>query len=172
MTVALDTMTLIWGLQSVGAKRGNPRQKNLPEMQQRAAILLDMLEDKKEKIVIPSISVSELLIKVEAAEHGNYLAVIQQRFFVPLFDLPAAALAAQLWLKHRALPKDEQITRTTLKADVLIVASAKVAGATKFYSNEAKCRKLASPAGMFAEDLPTRHPHMFRDAELKGELNP
>jgi hypothetical protein len=172
MTVALDTMTLIWGLQSVGAQRGNLRQKNLTEMQLRAVILLDILEEKKEKIMIPSIAVSELLIKVEASQHGGYLAEIQRRFFVPLFDLPASALAAQLWLKHRALPKDEQIARTTLKSDVLIVASAKVAGATKFYSNERKCRKLASLAGMIAEDLPTHHPDMFRDAELKGKLNP
>ena len=105
MIVALDTMTLIWGLQTAGSKRGNPHQQKLTEMQQRAAILLDILEEKKEKIIVPSVTVSELLVKVELAEHGNYLAEMQKRFFIPLFDLAASALAARLWLKHRACLK-------------------------------------------------------------------
>ena len=69
------------------------------------------------------------------------------------------------------MSKDEQIARTTLKADVMIVATAKVAGAAAFYSDESKCRRLADMAGMEGRELPTRHPHMFRDAELKGKLN-
>src|SRR5205807_7599772 len=99
-------------------------------MQQRAVILLDELEEKKERIIIPSIAVSELLIKVPGAGHGKYLAELQKRFFVPLFDLHAAALAATRWQRHRELPKDEQISRQTLKSDVMIVATAKIAGAT------------------------------------------
>jgi predicted nucleic acid-binding protein len=171
MTVALDTMILIWGLQIAGSKRGNPRYQQLTEMQQRAAILLDVLEEKKEEIIVPTVTASELLVKVELAEHGNYLAEMQKRFFLPHFDLAAAALAAELWQKHATLSKDERIARKTLKADVMIVATAKVAGATAFYSHESKCRKLAEMAGMEGRDLPTRHPHMFRDAELKGELD-
>lgn len=128
MMVGLDTMTMIWGLQGIEPQGGNPRQKNLTEMQQRAVILLDMLEEAKEKIAIPSVMVAELLIKVPLVDHFNYLAELQRRFFVPLFDLPASALAATLWLKHKDLPKDEQIGRTTLKSDVMIVATAKIAG--------------------------------------------
>ena len=171
MTVSLDTMTMIWGLQGIEPKGGNPRQKNLTEMQQRSVILLDMLQEANETILVPSIMVAELLVKVEAADQGNYLAELQKRFFIPLFDLPASAFAAKLWLLHRKLPKDEQIARTTLKSDVMIVATAKVAGAAKFYSHDKKCRVLASLAGMEACDLPINHPNMFRDAEIKGTPN-
>jgi predicted nucleic acid-binding protein len=171
MTAALDTMTMIWGLQGIEPRGGNPRQKNLTEMQQRSVILLDMLDEKNETIIVPSVMVAELLVKVEIADQGNYLAELQKRFFIPLFDLPASALAASLWLRHKGLPKDEQITRTTLKSDVMIVATAKVAGASTFYSNDRKCRKLASLAGMEALDLPISHPNLFRDAEIKGTLN-
>lgn len=171
MTVGLDTMTMIWGLQGIEPRGGNPRQRNLTEMQQRAVILLDILEEDKEKIVIPSVMVAELLVKVPLVNHFNYLGELQRRFFVPLFDLPAAALAATLWLKHKDLPKDEQTGRTILKSDVMIVASAKSAGASKFYSNDKKCRKLASLVGMEALDLPMSHPNMFRDAEIKGRAN-
>jgi predicted nucleic acid-binding protein len=169
MTIGLDTMTVIWGLQASDPKGGNSRQADLIEMRQRAAILLDVLETSKETIIIPNIVVSELLIKVELAEHGNFLAELQKRFFIPLFDLRASALAASLWLQHKALPKDEHIARTTLKSDVMIVATAKVAGAAKFYTHDKKVRKLANLAGMMGLDLPTHHPDMFRDAEIKGK---
>ena len=85
-----------------------PAQRNLGEMQRRAAILLELLQEKKETVIIPSIMVSELLVKVEPSKHGTYIAELQKRFFIPLFDLPAAALAASLWLQHRELPKDER----------------------------------------------------------------
>lgn len=130
MTVGLDTMTMIWGLQGIEPRGGNPQQMNLTEMQQRAVILLDILEEQKEKIVVPSVMVAELLVKVDLADHSNYLAELQRRFFIPLFDLPASALAATLWVKHKSLPKAEQMGRTTVKSDVMIVATIKIAGAS------------------------------------------
>jgi predicted nucleic acid-binding protein len=171
MTVALDTNTLIWGLQSADSRGGNPRQKNLKEMQQRSRILLSILEEGGETIIVPTVMVAELLIKVEVASHSRFLATLQGRFFIPPFDLRACALAADLWIRHRGLARDEQIQRTTLKADVLIVATAKVAGAKLIYSNDPKFRKLAESAPIKAEDLPVKHPDMFRDRELRGDPN-
>jgi hypothetical protein len=37
---------------------------------------------------------------------------------------------------------------------LVIVASAKIAGAALFYKNDAKCRRLATEAGTTALDLP------------------
>lgn len=170
MTVAVDTMVLIWGLKSAGARAGNPRQPNLKEMQLRSVILLDMLEEQKETIIVPTVAVAELLVGVEPAKHGDFIAEFQQRFFCPPFDLRASALAAELWLYHRGLPKGEQLQRNVLKSDVMIIATAKAAGATVYYSQERKARALATKVGMRAEELPERHPDMFRDQEIRERV--
>jgi hypothetical protein len=44
---------------------------------------------------------------------------------------------------------------------------AKVAGATDFYSHDVKCRRLATMAGLSAHDLPTNHPNLFVDREIR-----
>src|SRR5262245_58947333 len=67
-------MVMIWGLQGQGAKTGNARQSNLTEMHFRTAILLDMLEAKKEKIIVPTVLVGELLAGIEPQHHGTTAA--------------------------------------------------------------------------------------------------
>ena len=56
-----------------------------------------------------------------------------------------------------------------LKADVLIISSAKVGGASSFYSHDDKCRKLASVAGLMARDLPTHSEDLFVNVEMNRE---
>jgi hypothetical protein len=166
VTVALDTNILIWGIKSKHSRRGNPRQPNLVELQRRSAILLDILDQDKERIIIPTITVAELLIGVDPAAHAEFITELQERFFCPSFDIRACAVAADLWLHHKGLPKSDQLQRAVLSSDVKIIATAKVAGAVKIYSHEPKFRKLASRV-MLAEDLPLRHPDMFKDAEFQ-----
>lgn len=171
MTVSMDTMTLIWGMQGYGAKSGNPLQPDLREMQYRARVLLELLTEAKEEIALASVAVSEFLVGVPPDRHKDFLAEIDKQFRVHPFDLPACALAANLWIQHKQLPKTGQVDRQCLKSDVLIVATAKMAGAAVFYSHDAKCRKLADLAGMKGEPLPARHPQMFRDKEIREEMN-
>jgi predicted nucleic acid-binding protein len=123
-------------------------------MQRRAGVLLTELDEDEQRIIIPNIIVAELLLGVDPADAGKFIAELQNSFFMPTFDLRAALLAASLWQKHRKLPKASQIARSCLKADVMIVATAKVAGATRFYSHDAKARNLAKLAGLDAFDLP------------------
>jgi predicted nucleic acid-binding protein len=168
VSVALDTMILIWGglRRPVGSKSSGA--ENASEMEFRSRVLIRDLEDKDEKIIIPAISVAELLTPLDAQEHGDFIAVLTQRFFCPPFDVRAASLSAQLWQYHRGLPPKEQLQRSVLKADVLIVAVARLAGATTFYSHDAKCRKLAERAGMKAKELPTHSENLFTNSELKN----
>ncbi len=166
MSVTLDTMVLIWG----GLRRPIttiPSSEHTAEMEFRARVLIRDLEVKGEAIIIPAVSVAELLAPLDDHEHGNFMAVLTQRFFCPPFDLPAASLASQLWKYHRDLPPKDQLQRTVLKADVLIVATARVAGASIFYSHDSRCRKLAERAGMKALDLPTHSEDLFTNAEMK-----
>ncbi len=162
MIVALDTMILVWELH----RKPVLAQK---ELQQRTRILLEQLDDDKSTVVVPSIVVAELLIPIKPEKHGDFIAELRRRFLCPPLDLQAASLAAELWQRHRGLPKTEQIKRRTLKSDVLIVATASVAGASIFYSHEAKCRRLARLAQLEAKDLPTHHENLFVDAEMRRD---
>jgi hypothetical protein len=170
MIAALDTMCLIWGLRSPGHRPGNPHQANLAEMQCRARILIDILENNEATIVIPSICVAELLVGVDRTDHANFLAGLHKKqFFCPSFDLPAAELSSVLWLEHRNLDPGEQLSRHVLKADVMIIATAKIAGAETYYSHDPKCRKLANLASMVGEDLPKRHPDAYTNIEIRKQ---
>lgn len=168
----VDTMVLIWGMQE--AQTGPaPAGQDVPEMRRRAEILIEELSDQGERIVVPTVMVAELLAKIEPRKYGDFIATLQERFFCPPLDLRASALAAELWQRHRSLPLDQQLPRIILKADVLIVATARVAGARIFYSHEPKCRKVAELAGMESRDLPVNPGNIFRFAEQeirkKGE---
>ena len=169
MSVALDTMILIWG----GLRQVNPAKGTLSEhdaeMQRQSRILLRDLDEKKETVIVPAVAVAELLVPVDPKEHGKFIAVLTQRFFCPPFDIRAASLAAELWQYNRGLPSGEQVSRTVLKADVLIISSAKVGGASSFYSHDAKCRKLATRAGLKARDLPTHSEDLFVNVEMNRE---
>ena len=81
------------------------------------------------------------------------------------------SLAAKLWLDHRGLPKGEQIERVVLKVDIMIVATAKAAGAKTFFSHEPKVRRLVESAGMQARDLPTHSEDLFIDAKSRRGTN-
>jgi hypothetical protein len=82
-----------------------------------------------------------------------------------VFDLSASALAAELWIRHRGLSKHEQMQRVPLKLDVMVLATAKTAGARLFYSNDRKCRALAKSIGLDARDLPTHSESLLTQAE-------
>lgn len=156
MSSAIDTMILVYaGL----APAKSATAKQFAQLSARAKLLILMLAQKRETIVVPTIVVSELLVPLPQDLHGRFIAEFQKRFICPPFDLHAAEIAAVLWSKHAKLPQDQQYTqRKLLKADVMIVASAKAAGATDFYSHEKACRTLASQV-MQAHDLPKRDPN-------------
>jgi predicted nucleic acid-binding protein len=159
-------MTIIWGLKVSGARRGNPKQPGLSDLRFRARVLLEMLEEEGQAILFSTVSLAEVLVRVDEKMHEQFIATVQQKFYCPPFNLPASALAAKLWLSHRKLAPEDQVTRATLKADVQIIATAAVHGAKRFYTHDKKARKLAEIAGMEELDLPTRHPDMNVDAKF------
>jgi predicted nucleic acid-binding protein len=167
---ALDAMVMIWGLKSQGAKVGNPKQRDLREMRYRARVLLDMLEGEQQAVMFPTIALAEVLVGVDEKMHSQFIDTIQKTFYCPPFTLPASALAAKLWQANHRRPEGERMSRTTIKADVLIIATAAVHGAKRFYSHDKKARTIAELAGMQALDLPLRHHDMHVDAELRKEF--
>lgn len=167
--VAVDTQALIWG----GIRRGIPGIGGLSpadaEKEKRSRFLMHDLDEAKAQIVIPSIVVAELLLPIDPQHHGTFLAVMTQRFRCPPFDLPATSLAASLWQYGHSLPAQEQGKRTVLKADVMIVATAKVHGVRFFYSDDQSCRKLAERAGLVARPLPTHSLNLFVQPDVQEQ---
>src|SRR5207249_6066382 len=113
-----------------------------------------------------------LMAGVDPQKHAKLMAEFDERFFCPPFDIKACPLAAKLWqFEHGlrdiqpGLPKDQRSPRNVLKADTYIIASARLAGASIFYSHEEKCRRLAEVAGMAAKDLPTTSGDWITDWE-------
>jgi predicted nucleic acid-binding protein len=160
-------MILIWGLKKPHYERRGPAGPEVIELRARSMILLDQLAAREETVILPTVAVSEVLAGVESAYHGTFLAELQELFVIQPYDLPAASWAARLWQMHRGLPKEDQIARSVLKSDVMILATAKAAGAAVFFSHEPKVRNLAEMAGMAGRDLPFHHEDMFADQEVR-----
>jgi predicted nucleic acid-binding protein len=171
VSVAIDTMVIIFGLRTARKGRGRAADKAITELRRRANVLISTLAENRETVIVPSIVVAELLAGIPTKDHGNFLSELQERFFIVPFDVRASQVAAQLWQKHRGLPKEAQIARSTLKADAMIVASAFIAGATVFYTHQAKVRNLAELAGMSGRDLPTHSENLFIDAESRKAVD-
>jgi predicted nucleic acid-binding protein len=168
MSTALDTMVLIWAIQHPTHRKKQP-DPAVVELRRRAKILLDILSEEGAQIIIPSVVVGELLAGIEEAHHVEFLSTLQNRFFCPPYDVKASAMAARMWIHHQGMPKEDRLERRVLKADVMVIATAKVAGALRFYSHDAKARRLAKAFGLNALDLPTHHPDMHVEAELRDQ---
>lgn len=175
MIVGIDTMVVIWALPDTAKQGKKPgrlgapanKSQDIDEMRRRAKILLHELSDGGDIVVVPTISVSELLRGIDPQNHGTFLAELKNQFLLPGFDLPTAAYAAVLSQKSSTLPKDDGIARVCIKADIQIVASSKMAGATRFYSHERRVRNLAELADMEAKDLPLHGSGLFTEAEME-----
>jgi hypothetical protein len=166
VTVAIDSMIVIYA--GLAPSKVASRPAELDELSVRSKLLLHQLLRRKATILLPAVAVSELLVPVPTAQRGTLVAALMKSFVCPPFDLEAAAIAADLWSRHREGRKDLQYgSRQVLRADAMIVSSARAAGATEFYTHDRKCRALASLV-MTANDLPT--PHELEDQFLADDI--
>ena len=150
--VAIDSQILVWGI----------RKKGPQERCDQARWLFQELEDEDAQIIVPSVVLAEFLTKVEDANRLAVVSAVSGRFRVVPFDIKAAALAAELFVAGRAARTMKKTgSRNCLKADSMIVASAKVHGARTFYTDDGDCLKLAKRAGIVGERLPKMAPDLF-----------
>lgn len=150
MIVVLDTQILIWG----GIRESENLNGVERELLQRTAWLLDYLEDIRAKIIIPTIVAAELSVPLPAPKRDDFMARLSERFILKPFDVHAASVAADLFASVMADHTSAPATRRVLSADVKIVATAKSARVTKFYSHDRGCLRIAHLAGLDAYDLP------------------
>ena len=149
--VAIDSMTLVWGV----------RKQGTDEQIQRAKWLFEMLEEEKSQIVVPTVAVAEYLTPIPSNDHAAVLAAMRERFLLAPFDVRAASLAAQLFGEGRIVRTvGKPGARKCLRADSLIIATAVTFGARVFYTGDDDCRTMASKV-MEAKGMPTQGPNLF-----------
>jgi predicted nucleic acid-binding protein len=151
MSAGIDAMVVVYA--GIAPSKPETRPADCDDLHLRSKLLLLRLSRDNVVVTLPAIAVSELLVPV--ADKGMLIAALQKRFVCRPFDLPASAIAAELWAKYKSLPQEMQYDqRHVLKADAMIVATAKAGNVTDFYSHDKNCRKMAELAGMKAHDLP------------------
>lgn len=149
--VGIDTHTLVWGVRQVGTANELDRAK----------WLFEELEIAKAQVLIPTVVIAEYLVKADKKTHASIIEAINRRFLIKPFDIECASLAAELFSTGKTTrPSGIPLGREVLRADTLIIATAKVHKAKVFYSDDANCRALANTV-MEARPLPVNSPHLF-----------
>ena len=134
--------------------KGTTLTKDDKEKIKRADWLFRRLEQERAQVVVPTVAVTEYLTPIPKQNHADHLSLISSRCMIAPFDVKAASIAAALFYKGKEQrTKEKTEWRSKLRADCCIVATAKAAGASVFYTNDGKCLKLAREV-MDAYDLP------------------
>ncbi len=153
MIIGIDSMILIYA--DIVPSKPGPKCANFADLRARAKLLFYRATD-KDKFVLPTVVMSELLVPVPKSQRGPLILALQRRFICPPLDIRAASIAAEFGAEYKKRPQDQSYTsRDVVRADALIVASAFAGSASHFCSHDAQCRTLAKLAGMEALDLPT-----------------
>lgn len=169
--VVFDTSVLLLVLDPKAKGPADPAS-GLPVEQaaKRIEHLITVLSNQREKIIIPTPVLSEVLVHAGAAM-GGYLNLLngQSVFRIADFNQKAAieaAIAMQEALLrggHRVDAANPDASRTKIKFDRQIVAIAKAEGAHSIYSDDDDVHSYASRGGLLAYrtidiDLPPDDP--------------
>ncbi|MGH9400720.1 MAG: hypothetical protein ACRD2P_01280 [Terriglobia bacterium] len=137
------------------------RGKLIPEARERAQYLVQVLDEGKTKIIIPTPVLAELLV-IAGSAGPKYLDAINDRscFKIADFDKRAATeVALQIRNAMKTGDKRQGSTSTwaKIKFDRQIVAIGKVEGVTTIYSDDEDVQKYSADSGIEAKgtkDLP------------------
>src|SRR4051794_23710227 len=115
--VSVDSMTLVWGI----------REDGPGDDCQRAKWLLGQFEAHETQVILSTVALAEYLTPADPAAHPGMIAELDRRFIIVPLDRDCAALAAELWRIGQAQrPKNIPGGRAILRADTMVVATAKV----------------------------------------------
>ena len=129
--ICLDTQPVLWGIQAF-ASEGQEAMIN------RTRAFLKDISEKGEQIIIPSPVVLESLLTLSDEEIEKQQELLQSRFFIASFDLPASVEAASLLNNREVIQnlRDSGARREHIKIDAQIASIAIVNGAEKIISHD------------------------------------
>lgn len=140
--VCLDTHILIWGVQKTSRQ---PQS----EMILQTTKLLKYLDDHQIKAIIPAVVLSEFLMAIPAPHLETYLTQMTKKFLIAPYDAMAAVEFAKIWQAKQAAHtiqslKNEEFSKSHLKVDTMIIATALTQNASCIYSHDPGLKKFAS----------------------------
>lgn len=144
--VAVDSMTLVWGI----------REQGTEEQCNRAKWLLSKFTARKTQVIVSAMVLSEYLTAIDPVNHAAVLVPMGKRFLLRSVTPECSPIAASLFqLGSQMRVKGAAGGRAILRADTLVIAAAKIHGAGRLYTNDGDCRDLANRMWPnFAHDVP------------------
>lgn len=164
MLVTLDANVLIWGVRATAT----PGDEH---MVPRCVRFIEWLDECGHQLVLTSQAVTEYLIGATAEQRERDLEALTAKYIILPYDVPAIEIAAAIRSDKdfiKSLGDDAGKSRVCVKADVIIVATAKAGGVGRIYSNDAGVRTLAARCGIPPSGIPT----LVQMAPFGGESNP
>lgn len=159
MIVAFDASILIYLFdENAPAPKSSSTGLPVDRCQERVENLISTLQREKAKIIIPTPSLGEALVRAqEGAPERLRILKSSKHFRIAAFDERAAVeFAATQASRHAAGVKAVATTRAKAKFDDQIVAIARVEGANVIYSDDEDIKKIAGSRikVIGIEDLP------------------
>jgi predicted nucleic acid-binding protein len=140
--VCFDTQAIIWGIK----EEATPGQEFMIDRTKR---FIKHLDEKRIKILIPTVVYAESLMRIPKELHPMIQNLVERSFIISPFDAKAASIFAEVWQKGKengtikGLIK-EGSERDFIKFDSQIIATAISLGAECIYSQDSDLTKLAN----------------------------
>lgn len=117
----------------------------------RAADFIKWLSKQKCNVIVPSIVVGEVLLPVDPVAHTDALSEFSTKWIVVDYDIRAARRFAEISrsravkdIKKEIQKANPDVTRSHLKADMMILATALIHGADHLYTHDGDFLKIAN----------------------------
>lgn len=154
--VCFDTHVLIWGIKE-------DAEEDQKAKIEEAKYLIQKMQDDDHQVIIPSIALAEFLCGIDPSRRPELINTIYSHFRVIPFDTAAAAIYANMWHqlgkeKRVQIRDEEKITRSVLKADMMIVATALSRDAWCIYSEDGGIKNVSEAIRFEVRDLPALPP--------------
>ena len=146
MIVAFDASTLIYLFDDQASAPTDPNSgMQVDRCRDRIEYLIDKLAKAKAKIIIPTPSLAEVLVRAQegAPERLRILKSSKHFKIVPFDERAAVEFAATQTFRQTIGTKSPSSSRTKAKFDDQIVAIAAVEGVKEIYSDDSDIAKLA-----------------------------